>query len=131
MVVETGEAINSGLPVPKNVPLHEPLYQVSTVPDPPVAVRVILPSSVEQKPDLSEEILVGAVAVGDNMISNGLLLVPVRAGLLLMTLTRYPVPDGVLAGMVLFIVSLLRLLTSVPITTGEAKEPLASDNCTE
>jgi hypothetical protein len=56
------------------------------------------------------------------------LSVPVTAGLLLITLILYPVPETAFAGIVALIVPELALLTNVPIAVGEAKEPDASDN---
>jgi hypothetical protein len=47
-------------PVPTNNPLQEPEYQVSVVPDPPLAVRTIFPASSAQKLFLFEITDVGA-----------------------------------------------------------------------
>ena len=75
----------NGLPLPANEPPQELLNQESTEPEPPVAVKVIVPLSSEQKPDLSTVIPEGACAVDESIISNGLLSVPVITGLLLIT----------------------------------------------
>ena len=39
--MEVGAAIVRGVPLPTDVPPHEPLNQASEAPDPPIAVRVI------------------------------------------------------------------------------------------
>ena len=55
---------------------------------------------------------------------------PVTAGPFEITLITYPVPVGVLAGIVAeIVVPLLASLTSVPMFTGETKLPEAFDNC--
>ena len=128
MVVTVGEAIVNGLPLPTNEPPQDELNQERIVPEPPEAFNVMSPESSEQKSDLSEVALAGDCAVEDKIISNELLEDPVIAGPLLITLTRYPVPEAVFAGIIQLIVWLFTLLTSVPITTGDANEPVASDN---
>ena len=42
MVVVVGAVMTSGVPVPTEVPPHEPLYQFRLDPDPPVAVSEML-----------------------------------------------------------------------------------------
>ena len=56
------------------------------------------------------------------------LSLPVTTGLLETTLTRYPVPDACPPGIVALIVP-AAVEVIVPIVTGLANEPLASDNC--
>jgi hypothetical protein len=53
-------AIVNGLPVPMAVVPQLPLYHVRVVPEPPVAVRTILPPSVEHKLFLSTDTETGS-----------------------------------------------------------------------
>ena len=78
----------NGLPLPTNDPPQVVLNHDKTVPDPPVALRFMVPASSEQKPDLSEITLTGAWAVEDKIISKALLDEPEIAGPLLITLIR-------------------------------------------
>ena len=72
-MVRIGEARINGLPLPTNEPPQEELNQESTFPEPPIALKLMVPASSEQKPDLSAATLVGTCAVEDKIISNALL----------------------------------------------------------
>ena len=104
------------------------VYHDKVAPDPPVTLRSIVPPSSSQKLSPLVKALVGATLGVYKVISKGLELEPIMDGLLLITLIKYPVPLGVFAGIVQLIVPAFRLLTKVPIFTGEAKEPDASDS---
>jgi len=110
------------------VPPQLDVYHDKVVPEPPVTLRSIVPPSSSQKLSLLVKALVGAVGGVYKLISNELEFVPVIDGLLLITLIKYPVPLGVFAGIVQLIVPEFRLLSNVPILTGDAKEPVASDS---
>ena len=59
-----GFATDKGLPVPTDVPPHEPVYHLTKAPDPiapPAAVRDMLPDVPEQKLFTSTLAPVGAV----------------------------------------------------------------------
>jgi hypothetical protein len=93
-------------------------------------VRVILPVSVSHIEELLAVSAAGAVAGVYKIISKALLTVPLTTGLLLTTRILYAFPLGVFAGILQVIVPLFASLSRVPITTGAAKEPRASDSCT-
>lgn len=82
MVVEAGAERVSGVPVPTAVPPHEPLYQASVVPEPPVAVSMTLPVLAQTAVGLADAD-VGAVGVEHTTMEfvsvNGLLAVPPQA----------------------------------------------------
>jgi hypothetical protein len=118
----------NGFPVPTRVPLQEPLYQASVVPEPPVTLRSMVPPSSMHILFLLTAALAGSVQGAYSTISKALLSVPVKEGPLLITLIIYPVPLGVLGGSTQLMVPLCALLLRVPMVVVVTNEPEASES---
>ena len=88
MVVTVGAAIVKGVPVPIGVPPQLEAYQTKVVPEPPSALKSIVPPSFSQILVLLELALRGANAGVYNEISNELEFEPIIDGPLLITLIK-------------------------------------------